>query len=165
MPEKLLGRIICASSNPGDCVLDPFNGSGTTAAAAFRFCRSYSGIEISEAYVNKSQERLTELAKESKTRCPESFNWLERNELERLFWESPAPMVDVLADDHATEIFARLFAQRMNNGKSYDSAKVAAFFRRLLSATAVVKAKIQKLRTRKNDRQHDKAPGDPMLFV
>jgi site-specific DNA-methyltransferase (adenine-specific) len=165
MPEKLLGRIICASSNRGDCVLDPFNGSGTTAAAAIRFCRSYSGIEISEAYVTKSQERLQELTYESKTKCPEGFNWLERNELERLFWESPAPIADVLADDRATEIYARQFAQRMNNGKSYDAAKVAAFFRRLLSASAVVKAKTQKLRTRKGSHPENKNLSEPMLFA
>ena len=48
MPELLLARIIAASSNPGDLVLDPFNGSGTTAAAALQLGRDYCGIDISE---------------------------------------------------------------------------------------------------------------------
>ena len=65
MPEKLLGRIICASSKPGDCVLDPFSGSGTSCAAAFRFCRNYCGIDISKDYVKKAEARLRQLEEES----------------------------------------------------------------------------------------------------
>jgi site-specific DNA-methyltransferase (adenine-specific) len=64
MPESLLKRIISASSNPGDCVLDPFSGSGTTAAAAYRLGRSYVAIEISEQYVENSNKRLAELKKQ-----------------------------------------------------------------------------------------------------
>jgi DNA modification methylase len=164
MPEKLLGRIICASSNPGDCVFDPFNGSGTTAAAAFQFCRNYSGIDISESYVEKTCQRLAELKKESKTACPEGFGWLERNELERLFWESPVPMSDVLANDHALSIYAGQFANRMNNGKTYDPNKIAAFFRRLLAGTAAAKGRPSKLRTRNGEPSRGKRPKEPLLF-
>ncbi len=64
MPESLLKRIIMASSNPGDCVLDPFCGSGTTAAAAYQLGRSYVGIEISEKYVENSNKRLAKLEKQ-----------------------------------------------------------------------------------------------------
>jgi DNA modification methylase len=64
MPESLLKRIIAASSNPGDCVLDPFSGSGTTAAAACQLGRNYFGVEISKQYVENSNERLAELKKE-----------------------------------------------------------------------------------------------------
>jgi len=63
MPENLLKRIIAASSNEGDCVLDPFCGSGTTAAAAFGLGRNYAGIEISEEYVRNANERLAKLKK------------------------------------------------------------------------------------------------------
>jgi DNA modification methylase len=148
MPEKLLGRIICASSKPGDCVLDPFAGSGTTAAAAFRFCRSYAGIDISEEYVKNTRERLKQLERESKAKSVEGFDWLERNELERLFIESPVPIADVLANEHALEIYAAQFALRMNNGKTYDTVKIAGFFKRLMAQTIVRKAKGQKLKTR-----------------
>ena len=61
MPENLLKRIIAASSNEGDCVLDPFSGSGTTAAAAIGLGRNYVGIEISEEYVRNANERLAKL--------------------------------------------------------------------------------------------------------
>jgi site-specific DNA-methyltransferase (adenine-specific) len=60
MPEKLLTRIILAGSNEGDWVLDPFSGSGTTAAAACRLGRHYTGIEISQKYVKESRKRLIE---------------------------------------------------------------------------------------------------------
>jgi site-specific DNA-methyltransferase (adenine-specific) len=65
MPENLLKRIIAASSNEGDCVLDPFSGSGTTAAAAIGLGRNYAGIEISEEYVRNANERLAKLKKEN----------------------------------------------------------------------------------------------------
>jgi DNA modification methylase len=58
MPEGLLKRIISASSNPGDCVLDPFGGSGTTAAAAHQLDRHYVCIELSEQYAHNARERL-----------------------------------------------------------------------------------------------------------
>ena len=64
MPESLLKRIIAVSSNPGDCVLDPFSGSGTTAAAAYQSGRNYIGIEISENYVENSDNRLAQLKKQ-----------------------------------------------------------------------------------------------------
>lgn len=49
-PEDLLKRIILASSNPGEIVLDPFAGSFTTAAASLRLGRKAVGIEINEEY-------------------------------------------------------------------------------------------------------------------
>ena len=164
MPERLIGRIICASSDRGDCVLDPFIGSGTTAAAAFRFRRHYSGIDISEVYVSNTLERVKQLAQESRSRCPEGFDWLERNELDRLFWESPAPIADVLADEHALDIYARQFASRMNNGKAYDPARVAMFFKRLLSETAAVRGKSARLRTRRASRSGKQHPDQATLF-
>ena len=56
--EKLLARIILASSNKGDMVLDPFSGSGTTAVVAKKLGRRYIGIEISEDYCCLSVKRL-----------------------------------------------------------------------------------------------------------
>jgi site-specific DNA-methyltransferase (adenine-specific) len=58
MPEQLLGRIIRASSNPGDLVLDPFGGSGTTLAVAKKLGRSFLGFELSPAYAARIRERL-----------------------------------------------------------------------------------------------------------
>lgn len=58
MPLSILHRIILASSNKGDLVLDPFVGSGTTLIAAKNIERNYLGFEISENYVRKATERL-----------------------------------------------------------------------------------------------------------
>ena len=58
MPEQLLGRIIRACSNPGEIVLDPFGGSGTTLAAAKKLGRRYLGFELSPDYAAQIQTRL-----------------------------------------------------------------------------------------------------------
>lgn len=58
MPEQLLGRIIRACSNPGDVVLDPFAGSGTTLAVALKLGRRAVGFELSAEYAVRANERL-----------------------------------------------------------------------------------------------------------
>lgn len=57
-PEKLLAKIILASSKPGDLVFDPFNGSGTTTVVAKKLERHYLGVEIDETYCCLAQKRL-----------------------------------------------------------------------------------------------------------
>ena len=56
--EQLLGRIVRARSNPGDLVLDPFGGSGTTLAAAKKLGRKWLGFELSPNYAAQTQARL-----------------------------------------------------------------------------------------------------------
>src|SRR2546430_17387377 len=58
MPIGVLNRIIKASSNEGDVVLDPFNGSGTTVVSAALLNRKYVGIDQSAEYVGYAQKRL-----------------------------------------------------------------------------------------------------------
>ena len=58
MPLGVLDRILRASSNPGDVVLDPFNGSGTTVVAAALLGRKYVGIDQSEEYVEFAKKRV-----------------------------------------------------------------------------------------------------------
>ncbi|MFL5338826.1 MAG: DNA-methyltransferase [Gemmataceae bacterium] len=58
MPEALLERIIRVASNPGELVLDPFAGSGTTLAAAQKLGRQWLGIELSEKYAEQVRQRL-----------------------------------------------------------------------------------------------------------
>jgi site-specific DNA-methyltransferase (adenine-specific) len=58
MPMGVLNRVISASSNPGDVVLDPFNGSGTTVVAAALLGRKYVGIDQSAEYVGYAKKRL-----------------------------------------------------------------------------------------------------------
>ncbi len=57
-PEKLIAKLILASSNPGDVVFDPFLGSGTTAVVAKKLNRHYVGIEIEREYCALAQKRL-----------------------------------------------------------------------------------------------------------
>ncbi len=57
-PEKMLARIILASSNKGDVVLDPFLGSGTTSVVAKKLDRHYIGIEIDDLYCCLAERRL-----------------------------------------------------------------------------------------------------------
>ena len=57
-PEKLLAKIILASSRNGDLVFDPFNGSGTTTVVAKKLNRHYVGIEIDETYCCLALKRL-----------------------------------------------------------------------------------------------------------
>jgi len=58
MPEQLLGRIIRSCSNPGETVLDPFAGSGTSLAVAKKLGRSHLGFELSPAYAARIRDRL-----------------------------------------------------------------------------------------------------------
>ena len=57
-PEKLLAKIILASSNEGDLILDPFLGSGTTAVVAKKLNRNFVGIEADEQYCLLAQKRI-----------------------------------------------------------------------------------------------------------
>ena len=57
-PEALLHRVILASTRPGDLILDPFFGVGTTGAAAKRLGRRFIGIEREETYVALARERI-----------------------------------------------------------------------------------------------------------
>ncbi len=57
-PEKLLENVILSSSKQGDIVLDPFMGSGTTAAIAKRSGRNYIGIERESKYIEVAEKRI-----------------------------------------------------------------------------------------------------------
>jgi DNA modification methylase len=81
MPEAVLERILRVSSNPGDVVLDPFAGSGTTLAVARRLGRRYLGIELSPSYAEAARQRLAQIplavpeeASETVTACSPSFS-------------------------------------------------------------------------------------------
>ena len=65
-PEKLLAKLILASSNVGDVVLDPFLGSGSTSVTAKKLGRHFIGIEQNVQYCIWAEKRL-EMAEEDKT--------------------------------------------------------------------------------------------------
>ncbi len=57
-PEKLIAKLILASSKPGACVFDPFLGSGTTAVVAAKLSRRWCGVEIDAEYQCLALKRL-----------------------------------------------------------------------------------------------------------
>ena len=61
-PEALLHRILLATTNPGDVVLDPFFGTGTTGAVAQRLGRRWIGIERDADYARAARERIAAIA-------------------------------------------------------------------------------------------------------
>ncbi len=65
-PEELLKRIVLASTNKGDLILDPFTGSSTTGLVAYLFGRNFIGIDNEENYLDLSIKRFEELDKNMK---------------------------------------------------------------------------------------------------
>lgn len=65
-PEKLIAKLILASSNKGDFVFDPFLGSGTTSVVAKKFGRKYLGVEIDKTFACLAEKRL-QLAESSRS--------------------------------------------------------------------------------------------------
>lgn len=60
-PEKLIEPCIMAGSKPGDVVLDPFNGSGTTGVVAMKNDRKYIGVELNPEYVKLTEDRFDDM--------------------------------------------------------------------------------------------------------
>lgn len=103
-PEKLIAKLILASSREGDLVFDPFLGSGTTAATAKKLGRDFLGIELDETYACLAARRV-DLAESDK--CIQGYSggvFWERNtlnlqtredkneaSLQPVLFESPAP--------------------------------------------------------------------------
>jgi modification methylase len=61
-PESLLHRVLLATSNPGDVVLDPFFGTGTTGAVARKLGRHFIGIEADPTYAETAQKRINAIS-------------------------------------------------------------------------------------------------------
>jgi adenine-specific DNA-methyltransferase len=79
-PEALLERIVRASSNPGDLVLDPFAGTFTTCAVAKRLGRRTVGIELQRNYVGVGLRRLgMALELDGEPLAPLPKNYVRRN--------------------------------------------------------------------------------------
>ena len=132
MPESLLKRIIAVSSCPGDCVLDPFSGSGTTAAAAYQLGRNYIGVEISQNYVKNANKRLAELKDQSHSGGSSLFfNLAELSELKRLLLDTERKPEDIAVNKELLQLFANQFTVRMNNGKRYRPEQIVTVLRDL----------------------------------
>ena len=82
-PEKLLAKIILASSKSGDLVFDPFNGSGTTTVVAKKLGRHYLGVEIDEKYCCLALKRLELAGKNPNVQGYTDGVFWERNTLSK----------------------------------------------------------------------------------
>jgi site-specific DNA-methyltransferase (adenine-specific) len=80
-PEKLLAKIILASSNDGDFVFDPFLGVGTTSVVASKLGRKYAGVELDETYACLTQKRLHEAENDKTIQGYHEGVFWERNSL------------------------------------------------------------------------------------
>lgn len=80
-PEKLLAKIILASTKKGDIIFDPFLGSGTTAVVAKKLERKYVGVEVDEYYCCLAEKRLELVDKDKRIQGYEDGVFWERNTL------------------------------------------------------------------------------------
>lgn len=78
-PEKLLAKLILASSDPGDMILDPFAGSGSTAVTAAKLDRQFVGIELNKEYCCWALARLRRAADDKRIQGFEDGIFYERN--------------------------------------------------------------------------------------
>lgn len=82
-PEKLIAKLILASSNPGDFVFDPFLGSGTTAVVAKKLGRRFLGIEHNTEYCCWAQKRVQLAADDASIQGYADSVFWERNTLKK----------------------------------------------------------------------------------
>jgi len=78
-PEKLIARLLLASTNKGDLVFDPFVGSGSSAVVARKLFRNYVGIEINTDYCLLAEKRLSLCDNDRSIQGYENGYFLERN--------------------------------------------------------------------------------------
>jgi site-specific DNA-methyltransferase (adenine-specific) len=124
MPESLLARIIRVSSNEGDWILDPFIGSGTTAAVAAKLGRYFTGIDISQEYVEKSKERVQACGNLT-IEGEENTKWNARIEeqLKWLYHENKIPSEQLEHDPLLLTLFTGKFNERIGATKNPFQAK------------------------------------------
>jgi site-specific DNA-methyltransferase (adenine-specific) len=113
MPENLLVRIIRSCSDVGDLVLDPFSGSGTTLAAAKRTGRRWLGIDISENYAARGNERLARTR--SLAEAVEEDPWAPEvhAEMASLYAEAALPTSTLMESPHLLKAFVDFFNNRV----------------------------------------------------
>jgi SAM-dependent methyltransferase len=123
MPEALLMRIVMASSRPGEIVLDPFVGSGTTVVAAKRLGRRYVGIDISPAYVEQTERRLATCCAESASRGADDWPALHDLHLVQLYRETNVVLQNLVRNQVALRVIGGSLSVRC--GAHYTATQVA----------------------------------------
>ena len=133
MPESVLQRIIAASSNPGDCILDPFSGSGTTPVTALKMERNYVGIEISRQYANKSRQRLSKTEKilQNQNHDPQM---LMMAELRRLINDTDLDKNLILQDRKILKWITNQLGVRMNHSQEVQQQQIVELLNKISTA-------------------------------
>ncbi|MGK7889881.1 MAG: site-specific DNA-methyltransferase [Leptolyngbyaceae cyanobacterium] len=90
-PEKLMAKLILASSNPGDLVFDPFLGSGTSAVVAHKLNRQFSGVELNQEYCCWAIKRLQQANSNPSIQGYTDGVFWERNSLNHQFAQRHPP--------------------------------------------------------------------------
>jgi len=163
MPEALLARVIRVSSNPGDLVLDPFAGSGTTLAAAVKLGRHFVGIDISAEYVKQCRARVRQAKalRARSLRCEQADGpaWppLEEEALIQLYRDTQVPAEALKANPAAMECFLRCLGERTNRKRSAE--EVTAKLQQLAAAAAL--PPVAKMRPAAGSQTRRKKPQDP----
>lgn len=131
MPESLLARIIRVSSNPGEVVLDPFAGSGTTPAAAVKLGRIAVGIDMGKEFAAESQRRLERAIADRNGELKDEFAWYaqDRENLKQLYRETTTPCANLVANETGMACFARCLNERC--GRDYSVEVIKAELTRL----------------------------------
>lgn len=89
-PEKLIAKLILASSKPGELIFDPFLGSGTTSVVAKKLGRAFVGIELEEEYCLLAERRLELATTDSTIQGYSGGYFWERNTLAQQQEYSPS---------------------------------------------------------------------------
>jgi len=134
MPEALLSRIIRVSSEPGDVVVDPFIGSGTTTAAAVKLGRIGIGIDQSEEYAAAARARLGRAEREAEAmRRPDASGWseFERDCLRQIYRETATAIEGLVRNEAAMACVVRAVAVR--SGRERQSEEIALELQRLFA--------------------------------
>ncbi|MEQ1667359.1 MAG: site-specific DNA-methyltransferase [Sulfuriferula sp.] len=103
-PEKLIAKLILASSKPGDFIFDPFLGSGTTCVVAKKLSRKFSGIEQEQEYCQMAVKRLNRAESDRTIQGYHDGYFWERNSL--------ADQKQVKNTDNETQTIVGLFDEQ-----------------------------------------------------
>jgi len=163
-PEKLLERIIKASSNPGDIVFDCFMGSGTTQAVAMKLGRRFIGADINLGAIQTTTKRLIRVAKELGEQLPDAkepkytgFTVYNVNNYD--VFRNPVEARDLLVQ--ALEL------QPLPKGGLYDGEKDGAFYKIMPVNRLATKADLTEIVSnfdyKAAERKQNENPGQPVL--
>lgn len=147
MPETVLARIIRVSSNPGDLILDPFAGSGTTLVVAKKLSRDYVGIEISPAYVKEINKRLNRTQVMAGVEGERKGKWPSDHVevLKGAYQEAGVPTEKLFKNPHLLYAFVRQFNNRLKYSavdRSYSVEEVWTRLERLRKGAKLGKVKV-----------------------